>query len=166
MFDSLAASYLCFFHLVDTSLKTGGKCQGKTHHVSRVFAGPQDHQLSLSALGDGNLRHQGSPLLSDAVEGLHLNQPFQLVWMLARTVDGFWSVENLTPCLLYWFQRDLPGCLLSQVEFTVAKGFAQGRMPSTMFSAPFTLKKGELVFPLRCECFKSIFWKLGTWLSG
>lgn len=89
MFDSLAAPYLCFFHLVDTSLKRMENAKVKTHHVPRVFAGPQDRQLSLSALGDGNLRHQGSPLLSDAVQGPHLNQPFQLIWMLAWTVDGF-----------------------------------------------------------------------------
>lgn len=89
MFDSLAASYLCFFHLVDTSLKRVENAKVKRITCLGFSAGPQDHQLSLSALGDGNLRHQGSPLLSDAVEGLRLNQPFQLVWMLARTVDGF-----------------------------------------------------------------------------
>lgn len=50
MFDSLAAPYLCFFHLVDTSLKWMENAKVKTHHVPRVFAGPQDHQLSLSAL--------------------------------------------------------------------------------------------------------------------
>lgn len=69
MSDSLAALYLCLFDLVDGSLKRMGNAKVKYVMYPGISQGLKIISYLFLPLSDGNLRYQGLPLLSNAVQG-------------------------------------------------------------------------------------------------